>query len=36
MFHAIEKLKGNMILMREDIKHEIIKNVNELKGEIVN
>lgn len=36
MFHALEKLKNNMILMRTDIKYEIIKSVNELKREIVN
>ena len=36
MFHALEKLKNNMILMTTDIKYEIIKSVNELKREIVN
>ena len=36
IFQAIEKLKEHKFLMREDIKYEIIKSVNELKREIVN
>lgn len=36
MFQAIEKLEEHKFLMREDIKYEIIKSVNELKREIVN
>lgn len=35
MFHVMEKLKEVVILMREDIKYEMIKNVNEPKGETV-
>lgn len=35
MFYVMEKFKEVVILMREDIKYEMIKNVNESKGEIV-